>query len=365
MKIKSVLFLTPRRSDKYLGGVEKHVKILGEYLRRKGIEVGELSLSDMTRLPRVRGSRNDKPHAWKYLWKNRKLILGSDIIHVHDVFWWYSPFRLLFFWRPVFITFHGWEGVYPPSKSAIIQKKFASLLCSGSIGVGEYLEKWYGIKTNEITYGVFDSQNLLRTGKQNASLDPSTRQELLAQDDATSIVFLGRLEEVNGIDIFLKVLNISNRQPSSRMRHECANGKQKVVFIGDGSYRKKCEKYGEVTGMIKDVKKYLEKADIVIASSYLSIMEAMALRKPIVAIANNPLKRDYLECHPMRKRIKIAETAEELKSLMRSDLLVGDQTSQADCHGPPEAALAMTAMKWARKQTPEKLAKLYMKLWKK
>ena len=93
MKIKSVLFLTPRRSDRYLGGVEKHVKILSEKLREKGIGVDELSLSNID-------LKNNKLKAWLYLWKNRKSILSSDIIHIHDVFWWYSPFRFLFFWKP-------------------------------------------------------------------------------------------------------------------------------------------------------------------------------------------------------------------------------------------------------------------------
>lgn len=316
MKIKKVLFLTPRGSDKYLGGVEKHVKILSEKLREKGIGVGELSIDRMTKL-----------RAWKYLWDYRKEILSSDIIHVHDVFWWYSPFRFLFFWKPIFITFHGWEGVYPPSRSAILQKKLADVLCRGTIGVGKYLEKWYGIKATFITYGVFIS---------NRQPSSRIRHECTNGNLRKMVVFLGRLEEVNGVEVVLKT-------------------GIKMTFIGDGSYRKKCEEYGKVTGMVENVNQYLEKADLVIASSYLSIMEAMAMGKPVIAIANNPLKWDYLNCYPMAERIKIVETADQLANLLRSDLAI----LPGKFKGQTSPAL------WVMKQTPEKLAELYLKLWKK
>ena len=138
---------------------------------------------------------------------------------------------------------------------------------------------------------------------------------------------------MNGINIVLEALNKLNR---------------KVIFVGDGSYREKCEKYGKVTGMLKDVNKYLEKADLVIASSYLSIMEAMALSKPVIAIATNLLKLDYLNCHPMAEKIRIVETADELVDLMRSDFSKRSQISQSG---------------WAIRQTPDKLAELYLRLW--
>ena len=53
--------------------------------------------------------------------------------------------------------------------------------------------------------------------------------------------------------------------------------------------------------MVKDPQKYLVDADIVITSSYMSMLEAAAMGKPVIAIGNSELKEDYLNCHPLRK----------------------------------------------------------------
>jgi len=37
--------------------------------------------------------------------KNRQLLQNADIIHCHDVFYWYLPFRFLYPHKPVFTPF--------------------------------------------------------------------------------------------------------------------------------------------------------------------------------------------------------------------------------------------------------------------
>lgn len=386
-KTKNILFLTPRDSKKYLGGVEKHIRLLTAELVKRDYQVTEFSLNDIN---------PDKILAWRYLWHHRSQIESADIIHIHDIFWWFFPIYVWlvinFFIRyslkrhtiargfkeyhKVYITFHGWEGKYPPSKSAIWQKKLAQKLCAGSIGVGKYLEKWYKIKLNEVTYGVINSQNLLRS-----DLPPPAGGSGSSEN---RIAVLGRLEKVNGIEVVLKAAgqmkaapavrspfpwstSLPRRQAGTRSANRrtgsgiatagfgpaksCLN--IKFLFVGDGCWRKQAETIGRVTGMVKNVNKYLAKADVVIASSYLSIMEAMALGKPVIAITDNPLKKDYLKCHPMAGNFKTVETAEELLNLMRSDLTLH-----------PGNFKGRTSKKWALEQTAEKLVELYLKLWK-
>jgi hypothetical protein len=53
------------------------------------------------------------------MWNNRDLIKEADIIHCHDVFFWYLPFRFLFPQKKVYIPFHGYEGNNPPNKRKI------------------------------------------------------------------------------------------------------------------------------------------------------------------------------------------------------------------------------------------------------
>ena len=126
----------------------------------------------------------------------------------------------------------------------------------------------------------------------------------------------------------------------------------KIIFVGDGSWRQKAERFGKVTGMIKNPWKYLVDADVVITSSYMSMLETAAMGKPIIAIANNELKMDYLNCHPLRKWIKVVKNVDELYK----GLTLASQGETLRGLG--------AAREWAIKQTPKKLADSYESLWK-
>lgn len=144
-----ILFLT-RRAWPDLGGVEKHVKEVSFHLRKMGHKVTIISELDI-------GYPNIKFlglfYIWFWLFKNRKLIYLHDVIHCHDVFIWYFPFRFLYPQKPVFTTFHGWEGAWPIPLRYIFLKRLAARLSRGTIAIGKYIEKFYGIKTDKIIYG--------------------------------------------------------------------------------------------------------------------------------------------------------------------------------------------------------------------
>lgn len=94
----------------------------------------------------------------------------------------------------------------------------------------------------------------------------------------TKIVFIGRLEEDTGILKFLKWLD--------------KNSKNSVGFIGDGSFKSNCQKYGTVHGFA-DPKQFIKKADVVVPGGYLSYIEAKKRGCKIMVFPNNPLKNDY------------------------------------------------------------------------
>jgi len=259
----NILFLTPRDSGKNLGGVEGHVRILDRELERRGHRIKELSLDEVDGLNKGQAllwqglALGHKLKAWGYLWKKRDLFKWAEVVHVHDVFWWYLPFGLLnwlgvwwdrgnggFFkgiWRnledfrgkkrvkPVFITFHGWEGVCPPTMSAVIQKRLADFLSDGTIGVGNFFKKWYGVKPDRMEWGVVGPE--INKGR-------AFEYKGQALGTGKQIVFLGRLEEVNGIEILLRALKVGPwRTPGSNLF--------RLIFVGDGSYRKQAEKFGK------------------------------------------------------------------------------------------------------------------------
>src|SRR6266566_2270200 len=91
----------------HIGGVEKHVMEIGKRLVAMGhkvIVVTEHSEKGSKSIEEVNGitvqrinvgadDRLKKFGIWRQLWRLRKLISSADIIHCHDVFFWYLPFR--------------------------------------------------------------------------------------------------------------------------------------------------------------------------------------------------------------------------------------------------------------------------------
>ncbi len=356
----NILFLTPRDSKTNLGGVEGHVRLLTEESERRGHEVRELSLDEIDGFNKGQafgykgqalGSLGYKLKAWGYLWRHRDLFRWAGVIHIHDVFWWYTPFAIinkgLALLRQqgqalVSVTFHGWEGICPPKLSAVIQKRLASWLSNGTIGVGSFYRKWYGMEPDKIVWGV--------NSKINKGLAFEYKGQALRAKSGLvrRVVFLGRLEEVNGIEVVIEALRKFIGRKDSPLQAQ-RTVLYRFVFVGDGSYRREAEKFGKVTGMVNNPQKYLAEADVVITSSYMSMLETAAMGKPIIAIANNPLKEDYLDGHPLRNYIEICKNSGELIGRIASF--------------QPRKDAILAAQRWALKQTPERLADVYEELW--
>ena len=151
----------------HIGGVEKHVEEVSKRLALKGNKVILITEKYDSKLKSqevkdgVKIVRFKYPNlrclglffVWLWLWQNRGLIKQSDIVQIHDVFVWYLPFRFLFPAKPVFTAFHGWEGVWPLRWQDIFAKRWAVRLSSGTLAIGAYVEKYYGLKVNKILYG--------------------------------------------------------------------------------------------------------------------------------------------------------------------------------------------------------------------
>ena len=305
---------------------------LGKRLVKKGHEVTVVTikhqkgLASKEKIEGIEVVRFDQPeikflgliYTWFWLLKNSSLIKRSNIIHCHDVFIWYLPFRLLFK-KPVFTTFHGWEGIYPVPRKNIIQKKLAAYFTFKNICVGKYIEKYYGIKADTITYGATEIPRTI----------PKKEK---------SIVYVGRLDEDTGLPVFLKAL-------------EELKG-YKVDFCGDGSLARECKKLGKVHGFINP-NPFLSKAQICFVSGYLSILEAMAHKCIAVAAYDNPLKKDYYKLTPFSKWIIISNSPDEISKKIQYYSKHEKQTKK----------LIEGGYAWVKQQTWEKLTGLYLKLW--
>jgi glycosyltransferase involved in cell wall biosynthesis len=284
-------------------------------------------------LPNVKNNRTKKFIIWMWLWKNRQIIKNADIVHCHDVFFWYFPFRFIYRSKKVFTTFHGYEGVYPPTKKAILIRKLSEKLSFGNICVGKFIEKWYGTKADLITYGAIPTEECQMS---------NIKYPISNVGRKLKILFVGRVEEDTGVGLYLEALEkLENRKIRFDFR-----------ACGDGVLRKEAEKYGKVLGFVSNVGDYIQQADIVLASSYLSIIQALAYRKLVISAYNNPLKEDYLKMTPFAPWIQVFNTSDDIVSFINA-------------HRNSEGQhLDVMAQNWAKKQTWEKVTQVYYNLWK-
>ncbi len=325
-----------------IGGVEKHVFRVAEELIRQGHEIvvitsqytPDLLTHDQIdgikiyriKLPGNHWQRPSKIQLWKWMVKHRNLFKPADIIHCHDVFFWYLPLRFLLPFKPIFTTFHGYEGKCPPDKKSIFIRKISEKLSFGNLCVGKYLEKWYGTHASEITYGATEIPSKI----------PSPKSK-------TSAVFIGRIDQDTGIPQYLETIDLLNKQGI----------KLKVEFCGDGPLRNQAQKRGRVLGFQKDITGPLSRNRFAFVSSYLCILEAMAHHRLVFAVYDNDLKRDTLLMSPFLPYINISSSSTNLARQIKEALA-----------GPNlEREMVDQAYKWVKIQTWQQLTQKYVNLW--
>jgi len=335
-----------------IGGVEKHVLEISKLLVKKGhlvtvlTEKFERGLLDIDEIGGIKILRIDngkdnwfkKFRAWRNLWKYRQLIKDADVIHAHDVFFWYLPFRFLYPSKKIFTTFHGYEGNKIPGFKSKLMHKIAEKLSKGNICVGDFLKKWYGTRPDYVTYGAVEVSSI-------------KYRVLSINKNKLKFLFLGRLEKETGIMDYLSALKILEKK----------RYKFNLIVLGDGSLRKKAEDFClenqidvHFMGFIKDINQYIGNSDFVFVSRYLGILEALVLKKFIFAHYNNKIKEDYLKMSPFSKFISISKNSEELVKQINVFLKDKEKKNQMVGGG----------FNWVISQTWKEVLKVYSKLWR-
>ena len=340
MKNKHVLFLTPFFYP-HVGGVEKHVYQISILLVRKGFSVSVVTVKHnknlkayeevkgikIYRIPYFPSNKLAKYKIWPWFVKYRNLFHSSDIIHCHDVFFRYLPFRLLLPQKKVYTTFHGYES-YPVSQKAIIIRKISEKLSFGNICIGRFIEKWYGTKADYISYG---GVNIVQSSKLKVKSD--------------NALFIGRLDEQTGIKTYVDAIEL--------IRKKVPNFK--LTVIGDGKFKNQIIKQVNLIGWKKNPEKYFSSHRFAFVSRYLSILEAMAAKRLVFAVHDNPIKKDYLKMSPFAKNSIITSSPQEL----------ADKVEFYIKHPSAEKKLIEKGYAWVSKQTWERVTDTYVRLWSK
>lgn len=340
----TILFFT-RLFYPHIGGVEKHVVEIGKRLVAKGHKViiitEELQCNiadkntktknglEIYRIPVGQQNKLKKLTIWFWLFRNRNIIKKADVIHCHDVFFWYLPIRLLYLRKPVFTTFHGYES-YPITSKAIIIHKISEKLSFGNICIGDFIKKWYRTKPDYVSYGAVEADNF-------KVHNPKFKKE--------SALFIGRLDDQTGILTYNEAfIKLRKKYP-----------KFKFLIIGEGPDKHLINKHAELMGFQKDPEKYFPQYHFAFVSRYLSMLEAMAAKRLVFAVYDNPVKEDYLKMTPFAKFIIIENDSSRLAKKVTYYLN----------HPKEEKQLIDKAFNWVKKQSWEALVELYLTLWRK
>ena len=288
-----ILFIAPNYLP-HIGGVEKHIDMLCKELLKDGHSITILVIKynnsyrdyekignlEIIRLNQSSIRFGNRLNAFKYMFLNITKISKYDVIHFHDFSTFevfalpvYLPLKI--FGKKLYITFHGWEGQVPPKKSVVLRRKIVEKLADGNICIGHFIEKWYRMRADIVSYGGV---------KKVENIDLNKEKYLL---------FVGRLALDTGIWDYIKVWEeLSPRYTDL-----------KFIICGDGVLKKEIEKYIqnknilniEFKGFVSDVETYIKDAKIVFTSGYLGILEAFSYKKAVIATYDNELKKDYLQ----------------------------------------------------------------------
>ena len=330
-----ILFLC-RLFYPHTGGVEKHVYEIGKRFVKNVDCVSVLTtkhdkeLDSLGEIEGIKIIRFHQPavkyfgliYTWYWIFKNINYIKEHEIIHIHDVFIWYLPFRLLLPHKKVFMTFHGQWGHYPISRMDKILKILAEKLTLGSISIGEYIPANYKIQTDCISYGA------------------ATLPKSIAKKEKNTIIYVGRLDKELTLDIFIEVFR--------KLKGF------KIIFIGDGELRSKCEKIGKVYGFC-DPSPFYKKAKYVFASGYLTIIEALSNKCLVITAYQNPLHRDYYKMTPFKEMIICKSNATGI--LKSFDYYRNNEKKSGE--------LIEKGYNWAKHQTWKRMVNNYTELWHK
>jgi len=279
---------------------------------------------------------------WSFMARNIGKIISADIIHGFDfntILFWYFPFRIIFWHKPVFVTFLGHEGIFPIPEKIILTRKLTELITWGNICGGHYIKKWYSTAPDYIVYGGCEKPKIERPAPSEASA-----------------VFIGRIQKDSGISEYIKAVCILNERGVKMKMDIFGNIKDKQLYddlqkiiLDKGLHVKYC-------GIADNTEETIQRYRYAFLSACLANLEAMICKRLIFSIYSNPLKKDYLEMVPGAK--EMTEIAGEPEMLAEKIIYHID-------HPETDNAMVKNAYEYANAQTWENAARKHKLLFDK
>jgi glycosyltransferase involved in cell wall biosynthesis len=333
-----------------VGGVERHVASVHHALREAGHDGTVLVISPTPFAvtdPSVRWVPGGRVARVPLTSRARvtagllpQLPAGREaVIHVHDLNALSVAFPALLLRRALrrtFLTIHGWDGIYPPSSRMQSRLHHAVRSVRGTLCVGAFVRKWYGLGEGPVTYG----------GVDDFRCPPPA--DVLSRP--LEVAYVGRLEPDTGVlELVRGFLDVWRAEPDSL----------RLIVRGAGSLRPEIEAlarraqgaivFREPTSTLEE----LYGAPVVFASGYLTIAEALRARRIVFAFFGNPIRRDYLVLHPAAAALRICGSEDD----------VARELLQCLASGSEMLAAAAEGWAWAEGQSWAAVARQYVDLW--
>lgn len=186
------------------------------------------------------------------------------------------------------------------------------------------MKKWYKTVPSSIIYGG------VKLKEENET--PSEQ----------SAVFFGRLDDQTGIIEYIKAYKkIKETYPRFKM-----------TVVGEGKLLNKIPKEIRVYEFTYDIDRFIQENRFIFVSRYLSMLEALSQKRTVIAVYDNPIKKDYLLMSPFKKYVSVAKNSGEIAAFVLKNIKNGSNDAQIKA-----------GYKWAKEQTWEKISRVYEKLW--
>lgn len=271
-----------------VGGVEKHISQILPWLVKQGWAVTVLSRREFLPQPSRWRGLGLLQIWWQLLTRHWQTLREAELILIHDVFIYYLPF--VWFWpnKKIITTFHGYEKIYPIPRRNIFYKQLAQKFSTATLSIGSYINQYYQLDkhNNFLSYG---------------GVTLPRRKVKLADKQADSFLFVGRLEPDTGLPMFLDFLSLLKQHQHSFS----------VQFCGAGPLTTQCQKFGPVLGW-RSPRPLLRRSSACFVGGYLSALEGMALHNLVLCAYEHPLKKDYWLTSPLAPYLVIGNSAEQL-----------------------------------------------------
>lgn len=333
-----------------IGGVERYIGHLAAALVQRGHEVSVLAGAHIEGLPpresrqgvtilRFPAHRSSARCRLRLLgW--RGVLASADVIHCSDVFMLEYLQRML--GRalpdgPLFLTQHGMSFRFPVPEEEKRRAQAAAARVDGLAHDGTFIQRWLGVVPD-----VVPPQGLFPTAEELPQVP---------EPDATSAVFVGRIEPDGQLATYLDALRILRADHGLDLR---------LHVYGEGSRRAELAAAALADGLPvrwhgarQDAADHFLDGCFAFVTGRMAIHEAMARRRLVIAAYDTPLKRDYLCGEAFSAYLLAGARASEIAALVAEQ--AADRTGRL--------ARTSAAFEYARALSWERTAECYESLW--